>query len=322
MSEISPRPIADSPLSEPGAPEGLIGEAPSEVQVDALVAVPGGAAAEEPDEAVRKRLGIGFWIALGWVVVIIALAVLAPVLPIADPEQVAHGPRLSPPTAHNWLGTDNIGRDLLSRTIWGARISLIVGFASIFFGFIVGGTLGVIAGFRRGRLERVIMWAVDVLLSFPALVLALGVVAALGQTLPAVVFAIGIVSISPIARLGRANTLVWSEREFVQASRTLGAKNGRIIVREILPNVVIPMSALALLGVAIAIVAEGGLAFLALSVEGSISWGTMISTGRDVIQSSPLPSFVPSAAMFLTVLALNFAGDRLRAFLDVKEGAL
>lgn len=319
--------FADSSLSEPGAPPGasVFEEGAGEVEIDAIVAAAGGAAGEHGqagEEAVTRRLGFGFWLSLGWIVLIVALAVLAPVLPIDDPETIDAGARLEGISSEHWLGTDTGGRDLLSRVIWGARVSLIVGFASITFGFVVGGTMGIVAGFYRGRPERFLMWLVDVLLSFPAIVLALAMIAALGQEIWSVTLAIGLAGIPPIARLGRANTLQWSEREFVMAARTLGARNGRIMIREILPNVVIPMSALALLGVAIAIVAEGGLAFLALSVEDQISWGTMINAGRGVLEQAPLPAFVPAAAMFLTVMSLNFAGDRLRSYFDVKEGAL
>ena len=164
---------------------------------------------------------------------------------------------------------------MLSRLIWGARVSLTVGVAAILLGLLVGVTIGVIAGFFKGRTESVLMGAMDVLLAFPALLLALAII-----TFPDnhsvwnISLAIGIVSIAPIARLVRASTLVFTEREFVLASRTLGAGNWRIIAKEILPNVMLPVLSFAIIGVAIAIVAEGGLAFLGLSVPPpTATWG-------------------------------------------------
>jgi peptide/nickel transport system permease protein len=285
---------------------------------------------EEPgSEGLRKRrIGWGFWLAVAWIAFIVIVAVLAPVLPLPDPDLPGYGPPLESPGGEYALGTDFIGRDLLSRTIWGARVSLAVAFTSIAFGLVVGGSLGIVGGYYRGRVDAVAVWIMDVLLAFPAILLAVALVTFLGSEFQNVLLAIGIISIAPIARLARANTLTWSEREFVQAARTLGAKNTRIMWREILPNVVIPMSALALLGVAVAIVAEGALAFLGLSVEESgvlgtdVTWGKMINEGKDVLSTAPFVAFVPAGAMFLTVLALNLAGDRLRDYFDVREGAL
>ncbi len=279
---------------------------------------------DDAEGTVKKALGVAFWIAIGCVAVIALLAFLAPLLPIDDPGEVgAGGPREGPSGSH-WFGTDALGRDVFSRTVWGARISLIVGFLAIVFGMVVGGTLGMIAGFFRGWIDNVITFAFFVLLSFPALVLALLITATLDRSLRTVSITLGILAIAPVGRLARASTLVFAEREFVQAARVLGAKSGRIIVRELLPNVLIPMGALTLLGMGIAIVAEGGLAFLGLSVEGSaISWGKSIVDGsqsRD-LQNNPNVAMFPIGVMFLTVLALNFAGDRVREYFDVKETA-
>jgi peptide/nickel transport system permease protein len=294
---------------------------------EALPATTGVPPAVEPDEAARtrRRLGFGFWLAVGWLVLIVALALLAPVLPLADPDQVGHGPRGSGATANNWLGTDEGGRDLLSRTIWGARVSLLVGFASIAFGLFFGGAIGMFAGFYRGPFDRVSMASLNVLLAFPAVVLALLLVTFLGRELQWILLVIGILAIAPIGRLARANTMVWAERDFVTAAQALGASRQRILKREILPNIVLPMVALALLGVALAIVAEGSLAFLGLSVEGATStWGKMIVAGSSgaTLRTAPQAAFVPIGAMFLTVLALNLMGDRLRVYVDVRESLL
>jgi peptide/nickel transport system permease protein len=270
----------------------------------------------------RRRLGVAFWIAAGWLTVVILLAVLAPLLPIADPNQILNGdPGKGLLSAHNLLGTDEAGRDLLSRTIWGSRVSLLIGFTSIALGLVVGGLSGIIAGYRRGWFERTAAAVYDIELAFPAIVLALLLLTFLGRDLQWVLLVIGVLSIAPIGRLARANTLVFANRDFVIAAKGLGAKDSRTIWREIVPNVVVALTGLALLGAALAIVAEGALAFLGLSVEGSITWGKMISAASSgtTLRSTPLAAFVPITVMFLTVLALNFIGDRLRAFFQVRE---
>ena len=282
--------------------------------------VPGGS---EESDAVRRRLGFGFWLAVIWLAVMVFVALFAPLLPLADPTEVAFsGPR-EPPSFDTWFGTDALGRDVFSRTMFGARISLAVGGFAIVFGMAVGGALGILAGYYRGRLDQAVGFVFFVLLSFPALVLAILITATLERSLLVVSLTIGILAVAPVGLLARASTLVYAEREFVAAARVLGAKNGRIIVRELLPNVVIPMGALTLLGMAVAVVSEGSLAFLGLSVAGddAISWGKMIVDGAGLrdLQNATHVAMFPVAVMFVTVLALNFAGDRIRQYFDVKE---
>ena len=269
----------------------------------------------------RRRLGFGFWLSVAWMAVVVVLAVLAPWLPIADPDETGFGGRLDAPGWAAWFGTDTNGRDMFARTIWGARVSLTVGFIAILNGLVIGGFLGLVAGYFRGPVDRIISFGFFALLSFPGLVLALLIIASLGSSLLVVSMTLGILSIAPVGRLARATTLSFAEREFVHASRVLGATHTRIMVRELLPNVLIPMSALALLGMALAIVAEGGLAFLGLSVSDGFSWGKMILLGSAprTLRDGPWVALVPIGAMFLTVLALNYAGDRLRQYLDVRE---
>ena len=278
---------------------------------------------EGDDAAVRRRLGMGFWMAVIWLLSMTFVALFAPWLPIADPTEVAFGGPREPPSFDAWFGTDRLGRDVFSRTLHGARISLAVGGFAIVFGMVVGGVLGILAGYFRGRLDQAVGFVFFVLLSFPALVLAILITATFERSLLVVSLTIGILAVAPVGLLSRASTLVYAEREFVAAARVLGARHGRIIVRELLPNVVIPMGALTLLGMAIAVVAEGSLAFLGLSVAGedAISWGKMIVQGRQVrdLQNASHMAMFPIVVMFVTVLALNFAGDRIRQHFDVKE---
>ena len=314
MPEPSPEPgVLEAPL-----PGNLIGESPA--TPPGAVVAPAAAAAVG---TTRRGLGVAFWISVGWIALVILLAVFAGALPLHAPNATGLGPPRAAPGGHFWLGTDDLGRDMLARVIYGARVSMIVGFASIAIGLVVGGTLGIIAGYYKGRIGTVIMGCVDVLLAFPALVFALAIVTFLGQSLRNVVIAIGFLSIAPIARIIRSSTIAFSEREFVTAARALGAKNFRIITREILPNVVPPTLAYALVYVAVAIVAEGGLSFLGLSVKPpTASWGGMINEGRTFLQQAPYISLIPALVMFLTVLAFNFAGDSLRSHLDPRATGL
>ncbi len=273
------------------------------------------------DDSKGSRLGVFFWLAVGWMGLVVVAAVTAPWLPLADPDQTGFGGRLDAPSGDAWFGTDGNGRDVFSRTVWGARISLVVGFVAIAMGMVFGGALGIIAGYFRGVVDRLISFVMFAMLAFPGLVLALLFIATLGSSLTIVSVTLGLLAIAPVGRLARAATLLYAEREFVQASRLLGASHGRIIVRELLPNVLIPMSGLALLGMALTVVAEGGLAFLGLSVSDGFSWGKLIVTGAAprTLREGPWVAMFPIGAMFLTVLALNYAGDRLRWFMDVRE---
>lgn len=227
------------------------------------------------------------------------------------------------PSARHWLGTDKLGRDSLSRLVYGARVAMTVGVVAIAVGMIIGGTMGIVAGFFRGKVETSIMTVVDIMLAFPALVLAIAIVAFSHQSLTNVCIAVAIVATPAFARIARASTLTYSEREFVTAARVMGARNSRIMVREILPNAILPVAAFALVAVAVAIVAEGALAFIGLSVPiPEASWGSMIASGFDSIQDRPLTALLPAGVVFLTALAFNVLGDRFRTIFDVKDAAL
>ena len=279
------------------------------------------------NDTINRRLGPLFWIAIGWLVLISLLALLAPWLPIKDPDAyyLVRGERPPyAPSGTHWFGTDQDARDMFARTIFGARVSLVIGFVASAFGMLVGGTAGIVAGYLRGRTDRVVSFVFVVVVSFPSLVLAILITALLDRGLVTIALTLGVLAIAPVGRLARASTLSFAEREFVTAARAIGAGDRRIIIRELLPNVVVPMGALALLGMAVAIVAEGGLAFLGLSVEKGPTWGKLILVGagtRD-LEKSPWIAFGPIIILFLTVLALNYAGDRVRSYFDVREVGL
>ena len=286
------------------------------------------AAAIAEGDTITRKLGPLFWIAVGWVVLVVLAALFAPWLPIKDPDKNYIDRSLGrppySPSSEFWFGTDKDARDMFSRTIWGARVSLTVGFAAIFFGMLIGGTLGMLAGFFRGWWDRIVSFAFLVLLSFPAIVLAILITTLVDRSLLTISATLGLLAIAPVGRLARATTIQFAEREFVVAARALGATNRRVIVRELLPNVVIPMGALALLGMAVAIVAEGALAFLGLSVESGTTWGKLILFGAETrtLENAPWVAFAPIIVLFLTVVSLNFCGDKVRAHFDVKELAL
>jgi peptide/nickel transport system permease protein len=221
------------------------------------------------------------------------------------------------------LGNDQLGRDELSRLIYGGRISLTVGLLAPVIGVTIGGSLGMLAGYFRGRLETLAIGCVDVLLAFPPLVFALALTTYLGQSAFNITLVIGILSIPAFTRVSRAVTLSLSERDFVTAARALGATHARILIRELLPNVALPLLAFFLLGVAVTIVVEGALSFLGLGVPPPApSWGSMIGEGRESLDIAPWLAFLPAIFMFLTVLSFNIVGDTLRALTDPRPGAL
>jgi peptide/nickel transport system permease protein len=283
---------------------------------------------DQDETAEKRKLGFAFWICTAWMVTVIGLAIFAPYLAIKSPNVnfIQPGERPPyPPSSEHWFGTDQDARDMFSRTIYGARTSLTVGFASIAFGLLVGGTLGTLAGYFRGKIDQVISFGFLSLLSFPALILAILITSLLERSLLTIAITIGILAVAPVGRVARATTISFADREFVLAARSLGARHPRIIIRELLPNVLIPMGAFSLIAIAVAIVAEGSLAFLGLSVEKGPTWGKIILTAsqssRD-LENAPYMAFFPIGVLFLTVLALNFAGDRLRGYFDVRELSL
>jgi peptide/nickel transport system permease protein len=270
-----------------------------------------------------RRLGMLFWAAIIWMIFVFAVAIFAGLLPIPDPTTMDMLERRQPFSMLHWLGTDGLGRDELSRLIYGARISLIVGLCAPVIGITIGGALGMLSGYFRGRFETLVVGSMDVLLAFPPLILVLAIIAFLGQSIFNLTCILGVLGIPAFMRVARAATLTLSRREFVIAAQALGATHGRILLRELLPNVILPLFAFFLLGVAVTIVVEGSLSFLGLGVPPPISsWGSMIGEGRESLDVAPRLAFLPAVVMFLTVLSFNLVGDTLRALTDPRQGAL
>jgi peptide/nickel transport system permease protein len=272
--------------------------------------------------APRRRADLVFWLSAGWLGLMVLAALFATRLPLDDINKTDANHLFAPISWTHLMGTDSLGHDLFSQVVQGARISILIAVSSVLFGLVIGGTVGIVSGYARGVLSAVLMWFVDVLLAFPALVFALAIVSFVGQSLRTIVLVISVLAVPAYARVARALTLTYTNEGFVSASRAMGASHSRVVLREVLPNVIVPLSSFAALGAAIAIIAEGALAFLGLSDPSSVSWGNMIAAGQSQLADSPLPSLAPMLGMFLTILALNLLGERLGAVLDPREGQL
>ena len=276
-----------------------------------------------------KRLGWGFWVAVAFCGLVILLAILANVLPLPNPTASTCLPANSGPSAGHLLGCDNSGYDVLSRVIYGSRVSLVVGFASIFLAELVGGVAGILAGFRRGVVDHGTGIIANVILAFPYLILALAITTYWGRSEFQVTVIIAIVATAPLYRVVRAVTIQFAERDYVLAAVALGSTKWRVLVKQILPDVVPTAITYGFVGVAIAITGEGSLSFLGQSVPvPAPTWGNMIAAGSQLVPSvgsSPVniwEMLAPAAAMFMFITAINFIGDRLRSMLDVREGVL
>jgi peptide/nickel transport system permease protein len=283
--------------------------------------------------SIFKRLGWVFWGSAAWVAIVILLALLAGVLPLSNPSAIPSNGCLAyaQPSASHLLGCDELGRDVLSRVIFGSRVSLVVGFASIALALIVGGAAGVVAGYIRGAFDSIAGILSNVLLAYPYLVLALAIVTFWGHSEFNVTVVIAIVAVAPLFRVVRANTIAFSERDYVLAARALGSNRKRVLKTLIIPDVIPAGITYGLVGVALAITGEGALSYLGQSVPSTTTptWGNMINEGAAQISSigSPVPVNIwvmigPALAMFLFILAVNIIGDRLRSLLDVRTGVL
>src|SRR5437899_9347925 len=260
--------------------------------------------------AARARLA-PFGAAVVLLAALVALA--APLLAPYDPLAQNLGNTLARPGRANLLGTDNVGRDVLSRVIWGTRVSLVAGLVAVAIAVVVGSLLGIVAGYCGGRVDGLVMRLMDAVLSFPPLVLAL----ALGAVLGGVLVALGVVYTPTFARLMRGQVLSVTARDYVDAARALGASGWRDAARHVVPNAINPIIVQASLSVAFAILAEASLSFLGLGIQPpQASWGSMINAGRGYLQQAPWIVFGPGAALFATVVGLNFVGDAVRDALD------
>ena len=263
-----------------------------------------------------RRYPIGF-LGAAIVLLVLLLAVTADVITPYDPAwQVDE--RLMPPTADYVLGLDEFGRDVYSRIIYGARISLYVGMVSVvFIALPIGVTLGVVAGYFRGWVDNLVSRVVDVMFAFPSIILAIVIVGILGPSLTNAMVAIGIVYAPTFARVARGSTLAVANLDYVMASRTIGARHGRIIFRRILPNIAAPLIVQTTLALSTAILAEAALSFLGLGTQPPTpSWGTMLGTGRRYMELAPWVAIYPGVAIMIAVLGFNLAGDGLRDALD------
>ncbi|HTV88441.1 MAG TPA: ABC transporter permease [Stellaceae bacterium] len=317
MAALDTRSLADPPVA------GRDPELAAEGRLEAVPPAAAGTDTRLPPAGGRKAgRSLLFWLAIGWLAVVAAAAIGAGWLPIGSPDAMDLLARRAGPSAAHWLGTDDLGRDMLSRLVFGARISLSVGLIAPLIGLAIGGCCGMLAGYFRGRFESLVVGGIDVLLAFPPLVLALAMTTYLGASVLNITITLGILSIPAFARVTRAATLALAERDFVTAARSLGAGHARILLRELLPNVALPLGAFFLLSVAVVIVVEGALSFLGLGVPPPTpSWGAMIAEGRESLDTAPSIAFLPAGAMFLTVLSFNIVGDRLRALTDPRAGA-
>jgi ABC-type dipeptide/oligopeptide/nickel transport system permease subunit len=249
---------------------------------------------------------------------VIAVAVLADVLAPFDPARVATGPRLSHPSARHLFGTDQLGRDLLSRVIAGARVALVLGFTSILASTVLGTAIGVVAGWFEGAVDQVLSRLVDALMAIPALVLALALVAVLGPGFGKIIIALTVFSIPTTARTVRGTVLSAKQNLYVEVASALGSTTPRILLRHILPNVAAPLIIVMTLQLGTAILGEAALSFLGLGVQPpAVSWGQMLSgPARRVMEQAPWLVVFPTLAISVTVLALNFLGDALRDIWD------
>jgi len=247
----------------------------------------------------------------------LAVAAFAPWLAPYDPYEINLDNRMHSPSLDHWMGTDDKGRDILSRIIYGSRLSMGVGFASVLFGAVFGIVLGLVAGYYGRWVDSIVMRIIDVMLAFPGILLALAIISALGPSLINVTIAVGVFSVPLFARIVRGSTLEVKKLEYIDAIRSLGARDITIIFIHILPNILSPIIVQGSLRLATAILSAAGLSFLGLGAQPpSPEWGTMLSSGRDFLFSAPYMALFPGLAISILVLGFNIFGDGLRDALD------
>jgi peptide/nickel transport system permease protein len=255
----------------------------------------------------------GMLLAAGWIGSLALLAIFAPLLPLQDPNVADYDAIAALPSSDHWLGTDGIGRDHLSRAVYGARASLTVAIAAVGLGLSVGLFLGLVAGYFRGWVDAAVSALTDVVLAFPTLVFLMVLVSVRGPGISTLVVGLGVVMVPTFTRLARANTLAWSQREFVRAAEMAGARPFRVLLRDIAPNVMPAVLSYAVVVVSVAIVSEGSLSFLGFGLQSPTpSWGGMIAEGRSRLATDPFVIALPALFLFFTVASFNHLGDRLR----------
>lgn len=256
---------------------------------------------------------------LVFIVIVVLTAILAPWISPHSPTKQNILSRLEGPSRDHWLGTDELGRDVLSRLLYGSRLSLMVGFASLGFGATLGIILGLISGYRGGWVDQAIMRVMDVLMAFPGVLLAIMIVALLGNGVTNMVLAIGTWLVPVFARIVRGTVLNLRHQEFVQSAQALGASDGRIMLRHVLLNSLSPIIVYMTLSIPGAILSAASLSFMGIGVSLSEpEWGAMVSVGRNYMREVPWLVLAPGLAIFLTTLSFNFVGDALRDALDPK----
>jgi peptide/nickel transport system permease protein len=283
-------------------------------------------AAEEAADPTKKKLGVFFWICVGWILLVAILATFASLLPLPNPDIGNYnGVQNGGPSWSHLLGTDDLYRDILSRLIYGARVSLVVGFGGAVIGLVLGGIPAMFSAYRRGRVDTALNTGSYILLAFPALVAVIAIVSFWGHNLWKITLVIGVFSAPLIFRVVRASTLSYATRDFVLAAKALGASDTRVLLRELLPNIMPTIVSFGLIAVATIIVLEGTLAFLGLSVQPPTpSWGNMLYEGSSLLtgakgQTNPWLVIFPASAMFLLLFCLNVVADKLRSYFDVSE---
>jgi peptide/nickel transport system permease protein len=277
-------------------------------------------AALETSRASSRRLDVTLWLSVAWLVLIVLASAFASFLPLAAPNDTV-GP-VNLPMFHDLghsliLGTDSFGRSLLSRCIYGARTSLVIGVSAATFGCVIGGIIGLLAGYVRGATDRVASFVIDALLAFPALVVLLALTAILQPKISTIVIGLSLLSIPAFARLERGAAFTWAERPFVLAARSYGTSRLRTAFAHVMPNSAVILITYLPTIIAGLIVAEGSLSFLGLGVPPpTVTWGGMILDGEPNLSTSPNQVLVPAAFIFITVFALNILGERVRGRLD------
>lgn len=288
----------------------------NEKMTEELITIPQGAWGEVWYSLKRNRRAV---FGLIFIAILVLLAVFADFIAPYGMKEQNLANALQFPNSSHWLGTDDLGRDILSRIIYGTRISLTVGVSAVAFALIIGGSLGIIAGYYQGKLDTLIMRFVDVLLSIPSILLAIAIVASLGSSLRNLIIAIGIANIPVFARVIRSGVISIKEQEFIEASKALGANDLRIIFKHIVPNIMSPIIVQSSTGIATAILSAVGLGFIGLGLEASVAeWGTMLNSGRGYIRTHYYLTLYPGLIIMLTVLSFNLLGDGLRDAFDPK----